>query len=223
MPGSTDTIPLWRDLHESGVPFTLHAPHSTLGVNLADKSMLEINAKAYKEVALFAEALSPKYTVVHAGVNGSIDETIRQLKIIQPQNILIENKPYKTIYGEPICRGAVFEEVKTVIDAYGCGFCLDIGHAVCSANSIGIDPYIQLKHFQSLGPSCYHLSDNRWDEEIDRHMHLGQGNYDFGKICDIINLQNDIAIETAKDSKTNLMDFAADVLEIRKTVKAECQ
>lgn len=217
VPGTTDTINKWKILRSDfDIPFALHAPHSMVGVNLADKSLETSNAKAYEEVAMFADALSPKFTVVHAGINGTIEETIRQLNVIRPKNILIENKPYKTIYGEPICRGSSIEEIKKVLEGYNCGFCLDIGHAICTANANSIEPYGFVEEFQQFLPSCYHISDNDIHGDIDKHLHIGQGNYDVKRIFCIIDTANDIAIETIKDSGNNLNDFTNDVQNIRK-------
>lgn len=216
VPRTEKTLRLWMELKDRyGIPFTLHAPHSALGVNLADSSNAENNRNAYKEVEAFRRGLSAEYTVVHAGVGGDISETLSQLKIIRPKDILIENKPFKTIDGDPICRGATVEELKMVIYGYGCGFCLDIGHAVCSANSQRIDSENFLKELRYLNPRCYHLSDNDWGSEIDRHMHIGQGNYNFEKIFRYLDKNADIAIETSKDSKTDLNDFVEDVKRLR--------
>ena len=41
----------------------------------------------------------------------------------------------------------------------GCGFCLDIGHAICSANSLGIEPYSYIEKLVTLNPKRIHLSD----------------------------------------------------------------
>ena len=211
VPGTMHTACEWKKLKDNlNIPFALHAPHSALGINLSDAQKEKENIEAYEEVAFFAELLEPIYTVFHAGVNGSIKETIRQLNIIKPQNAVIENKPYKTIYGEPICRGAVKEEITAVLDSFDCGFCLDIGHAICAANSLGKEPYAFLEELNKLKPVCYHMSDNIIDSDIDGHMHFGQGNYDIQKILSIINKDKYVAIETLKDSKTNLKDFEKD-------------
>lgn len=219
VPHTEDTISLWQKLQEDyGIPFALHAPHSEHKINLADASSLEKNFNAYQEVEAFRRALESKYTVVHAGINGNISETLCQLNIIRPKDILIENKPFKTIYGEPICRGSNVEEIRTIIYGYGCGFCLDISHAVCSANSQKIAPTKLLEEYQFLKPRCYHLSDNHWNSEIDCHMHIGKGDYDFPKIFRLLDKNTDLAIETSKDSQTDLNDFIEDVKRLREVL-----
>lgn len=228
VPNTVDTIEKWKTLGaDFNIPFTLHAPHFINGVNLAEKSKEEFNYKIFEEVGQFCDELNAGYIVVHSGIEGDIEETIRQLKIINLKKMLIENKPYiAPLKKDLICRGATIEEISKVIDGVGCGFCLDIGHAICTYNSLlkskdsihhspfnihSEDPYGFLKQFNALKPRCYHLSDNFIDNHIDSHLHLGQGNFDFKKIFDIINTDKNIAIETNKNSKENLDDFIKDV------------
>lgn len=211
VPNTTDCISKWK---ETGIPFTLHAPHFAHGTNLAKKEYEEINLKLFKEVKQFSKELNTKYTVVHSGIDGSIKETVRQLKLIKLDNMLIENKPYKALPNKmngKFCRGAKIEEIKYVMQEIGCGFCLDIGHAICTSNTLKLNPYEYLKEFNFLNPTCYHISDNEINTEYDAHMHFGKGNFNFKKIFDIIDTSKNIAIETKKDSNKNLNDFIEDV------------
>lgn len=213
VPNTLETISKWKNLCiDLNIPFTLHAPHFINDINLADKSKEKYNTEVFKQVEEFSNELNAAYTVVHSGIEGNIDETIRQLKIIQPKKMLIENKPFVApLRDNRVCRGANIEEISKVINEIGCKFCLDVGHAICTANTLKIEPYEYVKQFNQLNPTCYHLSDNFIDSEIDKHLNFGQGNYDFKKIFDIINTNKNIAIETNKKSKENLDDFVEDV------------
>lgn len=211
VPNTIETISEWKF---SGMPFTLHAPHFTHDVNLAKKEHEEINFKIFEEVKQFSKELNAQYIVVHSGIDGSMEETVRQLRIIKLDNMFIENKPYRALPNKmkgEFCRGAKFEEIKYVIDEIGCGFCLDVGHAICTANALKLNPYEYLEKFNLLNPSCYHLSDNEISTEYDTHMHFGQGSFNFKKIFDIIDTSKNIAIETKKDSREDLNDFVEDV------------
>lgn len=217
VPETTDSIDKWKSIN---IPFTLHAPHFAHGVNLASSDKEELNRKIFDEVRLFNEGLSAKYVVVHSGIEGDIEETIRQLNIIKLENILIENKPYVVPLGEKkLCRGATIEEIKLVLENVNCGFCLDVGHAICSANSFNVEPYKILEEFNKLNPTCYHLSDNSITSSIDNHLHFGQGDYDFKKIFGIIEDNKSLVIETNKVSKIDLDDFKKDVDYIRNLEK----
>lgn len=209
VPNTLETIKKWKTLD---IPFTLHAPHAMHGVNLAQKEFEEINIEIFKQVETYREELNAKYIVLHSGIEGDIDETIRQLKIIKPISMVVENKPYiAPLKDGRICRGATIEEISKVVGAISCGFCLDIGHAICTANSFKVEPYGFIAEFNKLNPTCYHLSDNFVDSELDKHLHFGAGNYDLKKIFDIIDENKNIAIETNKNSKENLNDFIEDV------------
>lgn len=211
VPKTLDTISKWK---ESDIPFTLHAPHFMHGVNLAKKENETTNLEIFEEVKIFADELNTQYIVVHGGIDGSVEETTRQLKSFNEPKILIENKPYKALPNKmdgKFCRGATIEEIEYLIKETGYGFCLDIGHSICSANSLNKEPYEYLRKFNTLKPICYHLSDNFVDSQFDKHLHFGEGNYDFKKIFGIIDTDKNIAIETNKNSNENLIDFVEDV------------
>ncbi len=220
VPNTTDTIEKWKKLD---IPFTLHAPHFLHDVNLADESKFDYNMQIYKQVSNFADELNAKYVVVHGGIQGSLDELIRQFNIVKrncSSELIIENKPYKAPIGENrFCRGASVEEIKTIMDGTDCRFCLDIGHAVCSANSFNKEPYDYIEQYNSLNPLCYHFSDNTIDNTVDKHEHFGNGNFDFKRILGIINKNTNVAIETKKLSKTNLDDFILDCDYLKKISK----
>lgn len=215
VPNTIGNMDMWK---RADIPYTLHAPHFVHKINLADKEKENYNLEVFKEVESFRKELDAQYVVAHGGIDGNIDETIRQLKFLSSHfkdftsNYLIENKPLVAPLDKSLeCRGARFEEIKKVIDELKCGFCLDVGHAICTANSLGLEPYKYVEEFNGLNPTCYHLSDNFIDSEIDGHMHLGKGNYDFKKILDIITEDRNVAIETYKASKIALDDFVEDV------------
>lgn len=213
VPNTLDTLPKWQELE---IPYTIHAPHFMHGVNLADKNKEEINRAVYKEVLTFTQALKGKYIIIHSGMDGTPEETIRQIKKFNIKNFIIENKPYLApVDNSLLCRGASLEEIKYIIESLDCGFCFDIGHAICAYNSLrsslNEDLYQYLAQFNVLNPLCYHISDNYVDSEIDRHLHFGHGTFDFTKLVKILDFNKDVSLETTKDSKTDLNDFREDV------------
>lgn len=209
VPGSLNKLKYWAELD---IPFSLHAPHFVHGVNFADPGRKIFNMGVFEEVSLFCERLNPLYLVVHGGTMGCVEETVSQLKNISLKNMLIENKPYHApLDVNNICRGATVEEIRYIIKETGYGFCLDVGHALCTANFLQVDPYEYLAAFNTLAPYCYHLSDGYIDSEIDRHLHLGHGSYDFKRIFEIIDRSRPIAVETEKKLSSALDDFVCDV------------
>ncbi len=73
--------------------------------------------------------------------------------------------------------GTTPEEIKYVMDYAGCGFCFDFSHAVCAANSLGLDLEKQLSGFYKLKPTLYHMCDGDVRGTEDEHMHYGEGNF----------------------------------------------
>lgn len=220
VPDTLDRLDKWKKLD---IPFIIHAPHYAHELNLADPNKFEYNQKIYKQVERYREELNATYTIIHSGIEGNITEVIRQLNIIKPQDFLIENKPYKAPLGEKKhCRGYNIEEISKVISETKCGFCLDVGHAICTANALNLDPYNYLKMFNELAPKMYHLSDGFENSCTDMHLHFGEGTYDFTKILNILNDNKRISIETNKKSKNNLEDFKEDIVYF-KILEDKCQ
>ena len=217
VPETMETLPAWQRLHEEGqIPFIVHNAHSAVGFNLADAECERRNREIYAQTKLFADALDAEFIIFHGGVDGTPEEVVRQMKNIGESRALLENKPYLPLPGpqnRKVCRGATFDEISYVLSEVGCGFCLDIGHAVCAANSQGLEPYSYIKKLAALKPRMFHLSDVAdMASQYDAHLHLGTG------ALDIMRLKGGdfpmdamISIETVKNSKTNLVDFAEDV------------
>lgn len=216
VPNTTDTIAKWKKIN---IPFIIHCPHFAHGFNLANVYKKESNFDIYKQVKRFADELNAKYIIFHGGIDGDINETAKQLAQFNESRAVIENKPMIALpnkMGGKFCRGYNPAEIALVKEVAHCGFCLDFGHAICSANAQGKDIYEYCEEFLPLVPNMFHLTDNAdITSPYDSHLHLGAGQLDFSKIKSILPQNAIITIETDKDSKENLDDFAGDVKWIR--------
>ena len=215
VPGHLDLIQKWKNVN---IPFDIHAPHFAHKMNLSKKEFKDSNYDKYKDVKEYADALNADVIVFHGGAGGDYRETAIQLKDFNDSRIVIENKPYNTLsfVNENYYVGAKYEELKYIIDYVGCGFCLDIGHAICAANSQGIEPYSYIEKLVTLNPKRIHLSDIDSTSKFDQHLNYGQGNLDFKRILSIVPKDVNITIETSKISKTNLVDYSDDVYYLKK-------
>lgn len=198
-PNAISYLKNWCDFKEKySINFTIHAPHFSQHVNLADKSYFEDNKKAYEVVNEYGKELDAEYTVVHGGMDGSVEEIVRQVEILKPYKMRIENKPFVAPRKPEsmVCRGATIEEIKYIKDNYDCGFNLDIGHAFCSAVSQGINQLEYVKQFLELKPQSYHISDGEYDNRIDIHYHLKDGDYEWDKIFPLLDKNLNWTLET---------------------------
>ena len=217
-------VPGWSKEHpsdESGlnIPFIIHCPHFAHGFNLAKKEKQETNKKIFKEVQQYADTLNAEYIVIHGGIDGDIEETARQLASFNEPRALIENKPFIALpnrMGGEFCRGYNTNEIKTVQEISGCGFCLDFGHAICAANSLKQEPYSYIENFLKLKPQMFHLTDvSDMTSPYDAHPHLGEGQLDIKRILKYIPNNKHITLETIKNNKENIDDFISDTMFIR--------
>lgn len=205
-----------------GINFSIHAPHFSQGVNLADENNFEFNKIAYEQVNTYAKALDAEYTVVHGGMNGNVEEIVRQISIIKPYKMRIENKPFVAPRNPDsmVCRGATVEEIKYILNNYDCGFNLDVGHAFCSAVSQNINQFDLLKDFLALNPDSYHISDGEFNNRIDIHYHLNVGDYDWSKIFSMLDKNKNWTLETITKKDTDGLDLVQKDIEfLKKNIK----
>ena len=218
VPNSEHFKKQWSELN---IPYILHAPHSLAGINPAQKKLEFNNFKNILTLEKFRKALNPKYIIFHPGLDGDINETIRQFRLLKTRFpeihkiSLIENKPVRGINGEK-CIGTNPEEIKLLLKETEMNFCLDIGHAFCAANSLKIDIWDFLKNFLKLKPNMYHLSDGTNNSELDEHKNYKNGNFDLKKILSLLPANSMISIETEKTSDKKLNTFADDAIFLRK-------
>ena len=217
VPNTLDKLEKWKKLKS---PYLIHCPHFAHGFNLAKQDKLESNLKIFKEVQKYADDLNSEYIVVHGGIDGCIEETAKQFKKLNDTRTLIENKPMIALPNKmngKFCRGFSPEEINQVIKTASCGFCLDFGHAICSAASQKTNPYSYIEKFINIKPKMFHLTDNTdMSSGFDTHEHLGSGQINFKKIKTFLQDNAIITLETDKDSKKNLDDFIQDCLFMRK-------
>ena len=217
VPGSSASLPEWQRLHDAvGIPFAIHNAHTAQGFNLAKREMESRNREIFGETRRFADALEAERVIFHGGTDGDVAETVRQLKALDEPRALIENKPFLPLpndAGVKFCRGATAEELERIIDGTGCGFCLDIGHAVCAANSQGLEPYAFASDLaRRFRPAMFHLSDvGDMTSVHDAHPHLGTGELDIPRICrEVFSPDAKVSVETVRDSMSDLEDFRRD-------------
>jgi deoxyribonuclease-4 len=212
VPGTFDvTINYWQQF---SIPVVIHAPHSAAGMNLALREEHKNNEKKLQETFQFANTLNAEYIIFHAGVNGAIDETIGQLSSFVDARCLIENKPLKGLNNEK-CIGATSDEVSCIMNELKIGFCLDFGHAICTANSLKEDSLSFINNFLQLKPTMYHLTDGDYISEYDSHLHYGQGTFPIKKLLGLVPENKKLTNEAKHNSDANLNDFRDDIFYVR--------
>lgn len=209
----SEFIDIWKALK---IPYVIHGPHYTAGLNFADKNCFEKNVQLAAQAQKFADALDAEIIIFHPGVAGDIQQTIFQLNKIKDSRIVIENKPYFGFSGSVICNGSSPEEINKILEETGVGFCLDIAHAICAANAHKINQYEYVKEFIKLKPKIFHISGNDILNVYDEHRHLYDGNYDLQKMTKLLPESFRLTLETPKDFKDSLKDFESDLAYFKK-------
>lgn len=212
--GSYDeTISYWKQF---GIPFGIHAPHSAAGLNPADDGAREANAPKIAEAVRFADELDARYIIFHSGVNGRPGEVVRQLTPFADGRFLIENKPVRGLDGSS-CVGSTYDDLKLIIDSIGrgCGFCLDFGHAICAANTLGREPLEFIKELKTLSPRVYHLTDGDYMSELDSHLHYGAGSFPLRELLALVPDGGMITNEAKRENPGSLEELEIDSRFVR--------
>lgn len=227
VPDTEDHLSHWQGLRrELNLPFVIHNAHYAHGFNLADRLRAASNRRIYDQTRRYADALEARHVIFHGGVDGLVAETVRQLVSFHEPRALLENKPFLPMLsatGVHGCRGATADEIAFILDEAGCGFCLDIGHAVCAANALGLEPYAFVEKLSGFGAQMFHLSDVRdMTSPYDAHPHLGTGRLDIPRIARTLFAAGAVvSVETEKSSADTLEDFADDVRYLRKVWRSD--
>lgn len=218
VPGTRETLREWQALKD--IPYIIHCPHFAHGFNLALPEKESFNRTIFEDVQKFADALCAPHIIIHGGMNGTAEETARQLAALDEPRAILENKPQHVITEKGtslFCRGAAPEEVAFICCATGCGFCLDFSHAVCSANSHGVPWEDYVRQFMQLQPTVFHLSGIRdVTSELDSHGHIAADDEAVRRLLRLIPQDSRVSVETEKNSRSNLEDFRADVTNLRR-------
>ncbi|MEI7474090.1 MAG: GNAT family N-acetyltransferase [bacterium] len=213
VPNSIDLADKWAKLN---IPIVIHAPHFEHGLNLSIAECFENNIKLLNETFKFADKVNADTIILHSGMSGKIEESINQLNKINDPRLIIENKPFKVKYNNLNCVGYTPEQIKLILDNTDKGFCFDIGHGICSSNHREVDIYEDIKQYLKLNPKMFHFTDGESNGIYDKHLNFGNGDYDINKIIRLLPENIALTIETIKNSKENLDDFAEDIKYLMK-------
>jgi deoxyribonuclease-4 len=209
VPGTfRETIRHWKSFN---IPYVIHAPHSSHGVNLARREHRTGNRIHMGETRAFADALGASTIIVHGGNNGFLSECIYQIRMLGDKRIVIENKPKIGLRGE-LCIGWSPADFHVIASAGLLhGVVLDFAHAACAARSEGIDEMGMIESFLAFHPIVFHLSDGDATSEKDTHLNLGEGDRDLGFYVGCVPPGGYITLETPRNPATGFDDFVRDV------------
>ena len=211
VPGSFgETIAVWERLQkETQIEFVVHAPHFVSGLNLSDPSAWPRNRELATEAFRFADVLGCDMVVFHPGVGGRLDETIRQVSLLDDPRFVIENKPKTGLNGE-VCVGYAPAEIERILAETRCRFCLDFGHAIYAANAVGTQPLVFIDGFLPLKPDLYHLTDGDFAGRRDVHDRYGHGSFPLPDLIARIPHRAMVTNEAKRGADNRLDDFVDD-------------
>jgi len=184
------------------VPYIIHIPHEKFGVNIGDPAAKECSLQKINESIVWADLLNAKHLILHAG-HGSMQHATDLLCGLSDSRLLIENMPKVGLGGEAMI-GYSPAQIEELIRDSDMGLCLDFGHAVKAAVSLGVDYKEYVKGFMGLEPRVFHVSDGTLSGERDEHLGIGEGEYDFGFLMGCVEGSGAkmVTMETSREEKS---------------------
>lgn len=193
------------------VPYIIHIPHHRFGVNIGDGTRKEYNIQKINESITWANRLNAKYLILHAG-HGSLQHAKDLLGNLSDNRFLIENMPKVGLDGEAMI-GYSPAQIEELIGDGDMGLCLDFGHAVKAAVSLGTGYKEYVHGFMELEPEVFHMSDGTLGEEKDEHIDIGEGEYDFKYLLRCIG-DNPFGFVTLETPRLNQQSLDEDVKNV---------
>ncbi|MCD4784953.1 MAG: sugar phosphate isomerase/epimerase [Candidatus Eremiobacteraeota bacterium] len=187
------------------VPYIIHIPHEKFGVNIGDPAAKEYTLQKINKSITWADRLNAKHLILHAG-HGSMQHATDLLHGLSDSRVLIENMPKVGLDGEAMI-GHSPEQIEELVGDSDMGLCLDFGHAVKAAVSLGVDYKEYVKRFVGLRPRVFHVSDGTLSGERDEHLGIGEGEYDFGFLMECVGSGTKlVTVETPRLNQNSLDD-----------------
>jgi sugar phosphate isomerase/epimerase len=184
---------------------TIHCAHMAHGFNPSDPNKESLNTNLLKKAKRAADITGSPWIIIHPGLNhgvGSIDNMIHFLKKNWDSRIILENL-ISFDYSNERYLCCTPEEIRSTINLLDLRMILDFGHAICTANIFGKDPYDFIGQFMKLNPITFHLSGIDICSKQDMHCNIYPMNNDYRFVSDIP-LDSFVTFETGVK---NLSDY----------------
>ena len=202
------------------IPYIIHIPHEKFGVNIGKPAAKKYTMKMINESITWADQLNAKHLILHAG-HGSMQHATDLLRGLSDSRLLIENMPKVGLGGEAMI-GYSPAQIEELIGDSNMGLCLDFGHAVKAAVSMGVSMGVDYKEyvkgFTGLEPRVFHVSDGMLSEEKDEHLEIGKGEFDFWFFMRCVEHTpfKLVTVETPRTNSKSLDEDAKNVIAINK-------
>jgi endonuclease IV len=184
------------------IPIIFHAPNFSHGFNLSDKN--QVFESAVDTILEFVNFFNEKKIIFHPGffnISEAFDtlNAIANINSLKSQlDIILENVPRLAIDKKTILLASHPSDFNKIIKDTEIKWCLDIGHAIYSANFYQENIINYLELFFKMAPFMYHFADGNYKNIFDLHNHFGEGSFPLFELFKRIPKNSRISLETPK-------------------------
>ncbi|MBI2143963.1 TIM barrel protein [Candidatus Woesearchaeota archaeon] len=209
MPVDTESV---GRLPNTWFSYTVHVPHERFGFSpLLD---LEKSQQLLQQATSAARKLKAETIVMHTGflkeapgkptTEKAIKAAAKLARTAGYGRLLIENSIPKDRFKDGSDRYFVcydYEQIKSIMEASGAGFCLDLEHAAITAYQLGLDYNQFVSQLMKLKPEYFHLSGTRLATN-GHHTSIFEGNIDREFVKKLLQKANKpVCLETPLDTE----------------------
>jgi len=187
---------------DKNVDYVIHLPTDRHGVNIGDLKNIDKNLEIIQKGLEWVDQLDTKYSILHPGY-GELKDVKSFLSEIDDKRILIENMPVVGLNDESMVGHSKNELSELKNGKFG--FCLDINHAIKAAISLNKDCKEHIEELLKLNPQIFHVADGKLDFEKDEHLNIGEGEYDWRFLINVIK-ESDCEYVTLETPRETLKD-----------------
>ncbi len=162
----------------NGITLTWHAPFMDLSPGGVDEKIRQITVDRIKQAVKESIPFNPRLIIVHPGYddyrfNGEVDKWLKNS--LKTWRDVLDNYPDANFAVENVfeSRPDTLERLIKEMDSKRFGYCFDTGHF----NVFSKVPLKEWLEIMGKYISEVHLHDNHG--EVDEHLGLGEGNFDF--------------------------------------------
>ena len=199
---------------KNNISYILHMPTSNHGFNLGNDEKTVEKIKIIKKSIEWGNRLNAKYIIIHPGF-GSLDKSKEILKNIDDDRFIIENMPKIGIKNQKMLGYNPLQIKDLKMNKFG--FCFDLNHAIKASISLNEDYKEFINKFSKIKPNMFHISDGKLNTQIDEHLPIGDGDYDWQFLIDYIK-KSSCKYVTLETPRKTLKDDLKNLKKIKKYV-----
>ncbi|MFH1072351.1 MAG: TIM barrel protein [Nanoarchaeota archaeon] len=198
-------------LKSNQLPVIIHSEDFNYQANLVNADNNVVNKRYLEFLIDMVKKFKAPYIILNPGIKINNRCTVQNLSALLKKEyvkkVIIENQPALKNKTYPFF-GRNYDEIQAILKQAGIGFCFDFAHAFASAFYFEKEPLRFCMDILELRPRHIHISNGRSMSFLDLHLHFTKGDFDMGKLKELIPKDAWVTVDTTNDLLEQLEEIA---------------